>query len=53
MLADKEILLKVKNVHLEKCIDYLACKRSRAPFAPRHLMRRKNALRLVHTDVFF
>ena len=51
MLARKELLSKVKNVHLDKCADCLAGKQNRASFRPRTLMRRKNSMELVHTDV--
>ena len=51
MLANKELLLEVKKMRLEKCPNYSARKHYRAMFRPRPLMRRKNALKLVHMDV--
>ena len=44
MLAKKELLSEVENVHLETYIDYLADKQNRVSFRPRPLMRRMNAL---------
>ena len=51
MLAEKEFLPGIRNMHLEKCINCLIGKQNRVAFHPRLLMRRKNALELVHTDV--
>ena len=52
MLVERDFLPKVKNVQLEKCTDCLAGKQNMATFFPRPLMRRKNTLELVHTNVF-
>ena len=51
MLVGKELLSEVKNVHLDKCVDYLAGKQNMVSFCSRPPMRKKNALELVHTDV--
>ena len=51
MPDEKELLLEVKKVHLEKCPDCLAGKQNKASFCPMPSMRRKNALELMHTDV--
>ena len=53
MLARKELLLEVKNVHLDKYVDCLANKQNWVIFHPRPLIRRKDALELVHTDVCY
>ena len=53
MLAEKELLPEVRNMHLDKCIDCLASKKNRSSFRPRPLMRRKVALELVDTDVCY
>ena len=47
MLVERELMLDVKKVHLEKCIDYLVGKKNKATFCPRPPMRRKNTLELV------
>ena len=52
MLAEKELMPEVRNMHLEKCVLYLA-KQNRAAFLPRAPMRRENALELVHTDLCY
>ena len=31
MLAEKELLIEVKNMHLEKCVDFLAEKQTGSP----------------------
>ena len=51
MPDEKELLLEVKKVHLEKCPDCLAKKQNRAAFRSRPPMRRKNTLDLMHTYV--
>ena len=53
MLVEKDLLLEVKGIHLEKCVDCLAGKQNRAAFHSRPLMRRECALELVHTDVCY
>ena len=50
-LADDNLISEVKNVQLEKCIDFLAGKQNGASFRTRPPMRRKAVLELVHTDV--
>ena len=52
ILAERDLLPKVKNVHLDKCVDYLIGKQNKDAFLPRPPMRRKNDLELVHTDIF-
>ena len=52
MLVERDFLPKVKNVHLDKCVDYLIGKQNKDAFLPRPPMRRKNDLELVHTDIF-
>ena len=53
MLVEKNLLLEVKNVQLEKCIDYLAGRKKKLTLCPRPMMRRKNSLELVHIDVCY
>ena len=53
ILADHELLPKVKGVHLEKCVDCLVRKQNRATFHTRSQRRREVALELVHTDVYY
>ena len=53
MLAEKEFLPGIRNMHLEKCINCLIGKQNRVAFHPRLLMRRKNALELVHIYVCY
>ena len=53
LLADQKLLLEVKGVHLEKCVDCLAGKQNRAAFHLRPPRRREAALELVHTDVCY
>ena len=47
MVAERELLLEMKSVHLEKCTKCLADKQNRAAFRPRPLMQRKTILELV------
>ena len=49
-LADDN-LIPVKNVHLEKCTDFLADKQNRTSFHSRPPMTHNAPLELVHTDV--
>ena len=53
MLAEKELLPEVRNMHLDKCIVFLANQQNRVAFHPRPPMRRKVALELVHTNVCY
>ena len=53
MLAGKDVLLKMKNVHLDKCADCLDDKQNRDAFHPRPPMWRKTVVELVHTDVSY
>ena len=53
ILADKKLLLEVKGVHLEKCVDCLVGKQNRAAFHRRPPKGRECALELVHTDVYY
>ena len=48
-IAKKELLPEVKNVYLDKCVDCLAGKESKADFHHRPPMRRKNALEPMDT----
>ena len=52
ILPEKDLLPKVKGIHLEKCLDLLAGKENIAPFLSRPPMIREHAQELVHTDVF-
>ena len=49
-LATDDLIPKVQNVHLVKCVDNLACKKNRTSFRPRPVRRLKALLKLVHTD---
>ena len=50
-LAEDNLILEVKHVQLEKCIDCLAGKQNQTSFRTRPSMRRKAPLELVHIDV--
>ena len=50
-LADDN-LIPVKDVHLERCTEFLAGKQNRTSFRSRTPMRRIAPLELVHADVF-
>ena len=52
-LAADDLILEVKNVHLDKRAYCLAGKKNRTSFRSRPMMRRKELLKLVHTDVCF
>ena len=53
ILVEKDLLPKVKGIHLEKCVDCLVGKQNRVAFHSRPPMRRECALELVHTDVYY
>ena len=53
LLADQKLLLEVKDVHLEKCINYLVGKQKRTSFHTRPLRIREAQLELVHTNVCY
>ena len=53
LLADQRLLLEVKGVHLEKCVDCLDEKQNKAAFHSRPPRRREVPLELVHTDVCY
>ena len=52
MLAEKELLPKVKKVHLA-CTDFLAEKQNKAGFRSGPPFRSNTALELIHTDVCY
>ena len=52
-LADDNLILEVKNVQLEKCIDWFAEKQNRTSFWIRPLTRKRMPMELVHTDVCY
>ena len=53
MLVEKDLMPKMKNMHLDKCVDSLADKKNRAAFRSRALMRRKTVFELVNRDVCY
>ena len=53
MLAAKELLPKLKDMHLKQCIDCLDSKKNKDSFHSRPRMRRKHDLELVHIDVCY
>ena len=52
LVAD-DLILEEKNVHLDKYAGCLVGKKNRTSFRSRPMMRRKELLKLVHTDVCF
>ena len=53
LLADQKLLLEVKGVHLEKCVDCLGGKQNIATFHSRPPRRREDALELLHIYVCY
>ena len=53
ILAKKDLLLEVKGIHLEKCVDCLVGKQNITVSHSRPPMRREGTLELVHTYVCY
>ena len=50
-LAADDLVPEVKNVHLDKCADCLACKKKRTSFWSRPPMRQKAPLKLSEEEL--
>mgnify|MGYP000140798401 CR=1 FL=1 len=52
-VAVDDLILELKNVHLNKCANWLGGKQNRTSFRSKPPMRKKVSLELVHTDVCY
>ena len=53
ILEEKDLLLEMKGLHLEKCVDCLVGKQNKVAFHSRPPMRRECVLELFHKDVCY